>query len=103
MRAAKQIVFRYDGDPATEEIDLDMDGDKSVPKQGSFRASEEAPGHEEGLRRCAPRASAGSGSPLTWESSRNYLSRCPRGFQNSGKGFLNLSCCSSDRPQWRES
>jgi len=35
MRAAKQIVFRYNGDPTTEEIDLDMDGDKSVPDQGS--------------------------------------------------------------------
>ena len=35
MRAAKQIVFRYHGDPTTEESDLDMDGDKSVPKQGS--------------------------------------------------------------------
>jgi hypothetical protein len=36
MRVAKQIVFRYNGDPTTEEIDLDMDGDKSVPEQGSF-------------------------------------------------------------------
>ena len=36
MRAGKQIVFRYNGDPTTEEIDLDMDGDKSVPEQGSI-------------------------------------------------------------------
>jgi hypothetical protein len=36
MRAAKQIVFRYNGDSTTEEIDLDMDGDKPVPEQGSF-------------------------------------------------------------------
>jgi hypothetical protein len=36
MRIAKQIVFRYNGDPSTEEIDLDMDGDKSAPEQGSF-------------------------------------------------------------------
>ena len=36
MRRAKQIVFRYNGDPTTEESDLDMDGDKSVPKQGSL-------------------------------------------------------------------
>jgi hypothetical protein len=36
MRTAKQIIFRYNGDPVTEEIDLDMDGDKTVPKQGSF-------------------------------------------------------------------
>ena len=36
MKSAKQIVFRYNGDPTTEEIDLDMDGDKSVPAQGSF-------------------------------------------------------------------
>jgi hypothetical protein len=38
MGSAKQIVFRYNGDPATEEIDLDMDGEKSVPEQGSFIA-----------------------------------------------------------------
>jgi hypothetical protein len=36
MRSGKQIVYRYNGDPTTEEIDLDMDGDKSVPEQGSF-------------------------------------------------------------------
>jgi hypothetical protein len=36
MRRAKQIVFRYNGDPTTEETDLDMDGDKSVPEPGSF-------------------------------------------------------------------
>ena len=36
MRVAKQIIFRYNGDPSTEEIDLDMDGDKSAPKQDSF-------------------------------------------------------------------
>jgi hypothetical protein len=36
MKLAKQIVFRYNEDPATEEIDLDMDGDKSPPKPGSF-------------------------------------------------------------------
>ena len=36
MRSAKQIVFRYNSDPTTEEIDLDMDGDKSVPEQGSL-------------------------------------------------------------------
>ena len=36
MGAAKQIVFRYNADPTTEESDLDMDGDKSVPEQGSF-------------------------------------------------------------------
>jgi hypothetical protein len=31
MRRAKQIVFRYSDDPTTEEIDLDMDGEKSTP------------------------------------------------------------------------
>jgi hypothetical protein len=36
MGRAKQIVFRYSSDPATEESDLDMDGDKSVPEPGSF-------------------------------------------------------------------
>jgi hypothetical protein len=35
VKPAKQIVFRYNGDPTTEEIDLDMDGDKAVPVQGS--------------------------------------------------------------------
>jgi hypothetical protein len=35
MKVAKQIVFRYNGDSATEEFDLDMDGDKSAPEQGS--------------------------------------------------------------------
>jgi hypothetical protein len=35
MRPAKQIVFRYNDDPTTEEIDLDMDGEKSAPEQGS--------------------------------------------------------------------
>ena len=36
VKSAKQIVFRYNGDPTTEEIDLDMDGDKSVPEQGAL-------------------------------------------------------------------
>jgi hypothetical protein len=36
MKCAKQIVFRYNGDPTTEEIDLDMDGDKSTPEQGTW-------------------------------------------------------------------
>jgi hypothetical protein len=36
VKHAKQIVFQYNGDPTTEEIDLDMDGDKYVPEQGSF-------------------------------------------------------------------
>jgi hypothetical protein len=30
------MVFRYNGDPTTEESDLDMDGDKPVPKQASL-------------------------------------------------------------------
>ncbi len=36
MRPAKQIVFRYNDDPTAEEIDLDMDGEKSTPERGSF-------------------------------------------------------------------
>jgi hypothetical protein len=36
VKSAKQIVYRYNGDPTTEEIDLDMDGGKPVPEQGSF-------------------------------------------------------------------
>ena len=35
MRPAKQIVFRYNSDPTSEEIDLDMDGEKIAPEQGS--------------------------------------------------------------------
>jgi hypothetical protein len=34
MKSAKQIIFRYNDDPTTEEVDLDMDGDKSIPEQG---------------------------------------------------------------------
>jgi hypothetical protein len=36
MRFAKQIVFRYNGDPTTEEIDLDMDGERAIPEQRSL-------------------------------------------------------------------
>ena len=36
MKTAKQIVFRYNGDPTTDEIDLDMDGDRSIPKRGGL-------------------------------------------------------------------
>jgi hypothetical protein len=36
MRPAKQIVFQYNDDPTTEEIDLDMDGEKCTPVQGSI-------------------------------------------------------------------
>jgi hypothetical protein len=36
MRSPKQIVFRYNDDPSSEEIDLDMDGDKSTPQQGGI-------------------------------------------------------------------
>jgi hypothetical protein len=35
MRPAKQTVFRYNDDPTIEDIDLDMDGEKSTPEQGS--------------------------------------------------------------------
>jgi hypothetical protein len=34
MRLPKQIVFRYNDDPTSEEIDLDMDGEKTTPEQG---------------------------------------------------------------------
>ena len=36
MRSAKQIVFRYNGDPTTQEIDFDMDSEKSLPEPGFF-------------------------------------------------------------------
>jgi hypothetical protein len=35
MNVAKQIMYRYNGDPNAEDIDLDMDGDKAVPEQGA--------------------------------------------------------------------
>jgi hypothetical protein len=31
MNSAKQIIFRYNDDPASEEIELDMDGEKLTP------------------------------------------------------------------------
>jgi hypothetical protein len=34
MKSAKQIIFRDNDDPTTEEADLDMDGDKSIPERG---------------------------------------------------------------------
>ena len=43
MRVAKQIVFQYNGDPTTEESDLDMDGDKG-PSQGPSLTAEESAG-----------------------------------------------------------
>ena len=36
MKPAKQIVFRYNWDPTTEDGDLDMAGDKPVPAQNSL-------------------------------------------------------------------
>jgi hypothetical protein len=36
VKSGKQIVFRYNNDPSTEEIDLDMDDEKSLPEQGSI-------------------------------------------------------------------
>ena len=44
MGIAKQIVFQYNGDPATEEIDLDMDGDKSIPNKAPLWTAEENDG-----------------------------------------------------------
>ena len=35
MKPANQIIYRYNDDPATEEIDLDMDNEKAVPEEGS--------------------------------------------------------------------
>lgn len=34
MNSAKQIVFRYNGDPATEEVVQDLDGEETVPVKG---------------------------------------------------------------------
>jgi hypothetical protein len=34
MKSAKQIIFRDNDDPTTEEVDLDMDGDKSISERG---------------------------------------------------------------------
>jgi hypothetical protein len=36
LKAGKQRAFRYNGDSTTEEFDLVMDADKSVPEQGSL-------------------------------------------------------------------
>jgi hypothetical protein len=34
MKSAKLIIFRSNNDPTTEEVDLDIDVDKSIPEQG---------------------------------------------------------------------
>jgi len=36
MGTAKQIVFRYNGDPATEEHVADLEGEETIPTQGAI-------------------------------------------------------------------
>lgn len=36
MGTAKQIVFRYNGDPATEEPVTDLEGEETIPPQGAM-------------------------------------------------------------------
>lgn len=38
MKSAKQIVFRYNGDSATEEVLVDLDGEETVPEKGAVIA-----------------------------------------------------------------
>ena len=35
MGTAKQMVFRYNGDPATEEHVVDFDGEETIPTKGA--------------------------------------------------------------------
>ena len=35
MGTPKQIVFRYNGDPATEEHVADLEGEETIPAQGA--------------------------------------------------------------------
>ena len=34
MKSAKQIVYRYNGDPSSEEVVVDSLGEMAVPSQG---------------------------------------------------------------------
>jgi len=36
MGTAKQMVFRYNGDPATEEHVADLRGEETIPTQGAI-------------------------------------------------------------------
>jgi hypothetical protein len=35
MGTPKQIIFRYNGDPATEEHVADLEGEETIPAQGA--------------------------------------------------------------------
>ncbi len=34
QNSAKQIVFRYNGDPASDEVEVDLNGEASIPEKG---------------------------------------------------------------------
>jgi hypothetical protein len=36
MKSPKQIVYRYNGDESTEEVEFDSDGDQQVPQKDSI-------------------------------------------------------------------
>jgi hypothetical protein len=36
MRSAQQIVYRYNGDASTDEVEFDQDGDQEVPQKDSI-------------------------------------------------------------------
>lgn len=36
FRGAKQIVYRYNGDEASEELEVDLDGEVLLPQTGEF-------------------------------------------------------------------
>jgi len=33
---AKQVVYRYNGDPTSEEVEMDVDGNVPVPNRDTF-------------------------------------------------------------------
>jgi hypothetical protein len=36
MKSPKQIVYRYNGDASTDEVEFDADGDQEVPEKHSI-------------------------------------------------------------------
>lgn len=36
MKSPKQIVYRYNGDASTDEVEVDVDGDQEVPQKDSI-------------------------------------------------------------------
>lgn len=36
MTAAKQFIYRYNGDVRSEEVEVDHDGERAIPRAGEF-------------------------------------------------------------------